>query len=55
MSLVYHSELAMMRKEKMRVNVDKKLFHDVEDLEYFNSMDWGNVLWEGPSKDYIKI
>lgn len=46
MSLVYYTELAMTRKEKTRVNVDKKLFLDVEDLEYFNSMDWGKILWE---------
>ena len=46
MSLVYYTELVMMGKEKMGANVDKQLFLDVEDFEYFNSMDWGNILWE---------
>ena len=44
MSVLYYTELVMMGKEKMTVNMDKKLFPDVEDLEYFNSMDWGNLL-----------
>ncbi|XP_038890219.1 uncharacterized protein LOC120079858 [Benincasa hispida] len=32
--------------EKTRANVNKTLLIDVEDSEYFNSMDWRNVLWE---------
>ena len=39
MSLVYYIELAMMGEKETRENVDKKLFLDVEDLEYFNPMD----------------
>ena len=46
MSLVYYTELAMMGKEKTRANVDKQLFLVVENLEYFNSIDSGNILWE---------
>ncbi|XP_038889082.1 uncharacterized protein LOC120078991 [Benincasa hispida] len=46
MTLVYYIELAMMGREKTRTNIDKTLLIDVEDLDYFNSMDWRNVLWE---------
>ncbi|XP_038887239.1 uncharacterized protein LOC120077431 [Benincasa hispida] len=40
MTLIYYTELAMMGREKMKTNVDKILLIDVEDLDYFNSMDW---------------
>ncbi|XP_038889303.1 uncharacterized protein LOC120079213 [Benincasa hispida] len=46
MTLVYYTELAMMGREKTRANVDKTLLIDMKDLDYLNSMDWGNVLWE---------
>ncbi|XP_038904736.1 uncharacterized protein LOC120091022 [Benincasa hispida] len=57
MTLVYCTELGMMGREKIRVNVDKTLLIDVEDLDDFNSMDWGNVLWKrmllGLQKDLV--
>ncbi|XP_038885907.1 uncharacterized protein LOC120076213 [Benincasa hispida] len=46
MTLVYYTELGMMGREKTKANVDKTLLIDVEDLDYFNSLDWRNVLWE---------
>ncbi|XP_038887207.1 uncharacterized protein LOC120077396 [Benincasa hispida] len=46
MTLVYYTKLAMMGREKARANVDKILLIDVKDLDYLNSMDWENVLWE---------
>ncbi|XP_038885893.1 uncharacterized protein LOC120076200 [Benincasa hispida] len=46
MTLVYHTELGMMGREKTRTNVNSTLLIDVEDLDYFNSRNQGNVLWD---------
>lgn len=45
-TLVYYTELAMMGKDKTKSVIHKSLLDDVEDLEYYNSLDWGHILWE---------
>lgn len=45
-TVVYYTKLAMMGKEKMRTYVDMRLFVDVENMDYFISLDWENILWE---------
>lgn len=39
-SLVIYTKLPMMGKAKKKCNVEKDLFDDVEDLDYFNNIDW---------------
>lgn len=36
----------MMEKVKHKCNVDKGLFSEVEDLHYFNNIDWGTRIWD---------
>lgn len=43
---VSNIELAMKGREKIRAFVDMRLFLDVENIEYFSSLDWENILWE---------
>lgn len=45
-SLVYYIELAMMGKDKVKTLVDRSLYGVVDDLQYFNSLDWGTIIWE---------
>ncbi|XP_038895909.1 uncharacterized protein LOC120084079 [Benincasa hispida] len=45
-SLVYYTEVAMMGKNKQKNAVDLKRFKDVQSLEYYNSIDWGTIIWE---------
>lgn len=41
---VSNIELAMKGREKIRAFVDMRLFLDVENIEYFSSLDWENIL-----------
>ncbi|XP_031741885.1 uncharacterized protein LOC105435430 isoform X2 [Cucumis sativus] len=45
-TLVYYTELAMMGKDRTKSIINKSLLDDVEDLKYYNSLDWGHILWE---------
>lgn len=45
-SLIYYTEIVMMGKNKGKSNVDKDLYGQVEDLDYFNNMDWGTTIWQ---------
>lgn len=43
-TLVYYTELTMLGKDKLKTSVDKLLFWDVEQLTYFNKLDWGSKI-----------
>ncbi|XP_038896437.1 uncharacterized protein LOC120084700 [Benincasa hispida] len=45
-NLVYYTKVAMMGKNKQKNPVDLKRFKDVQNLEYYNSLDWGTIIWE---------
>ncbi|XP_038902309.1 uncharacterized protein LOC120088943 [Benincasa hispida] len=45
-TLVYHTEVAMMGKNKQKSAVDLKRFKDVQNIKYYNSLDWGTIIWE---------
>ncbi|XP_038889364.1 uncharacterized protein LOC120079280 [Benincasa hispida] len=36
----------MMGKNKQKNTVDLKRFKDVQNIEYYNSLDWGTIIWE---------
>ncbi|XP_038895990.1 uncharacterized protein LOC120084166 [Benincasa hispida] len=43
--LVYYAELTMMGKDK-HMSIDLYLFQVADDLDYFNNMNWGSMLWD---------
>ncbi|CAK9329477.1 unnamed protein product [Citrullus colocynthis] len=45
-NLVYIYELRLSGKDKTKSNIDKSLLDDVEDLNFFNCWDWGEIIWE---------
>ncbi|XP_038896011.1 uncharacterized protein LOC120084191 [Benincasa hispida] len=45
-SLVYYTEVTMMEKNKQKNAIYLKRFKDVQNLEYYNSLDWGTIIWE---------
>ncbi|XP_038875066.1 uncharacterized protein LOC120067593 [Benincasa hispida] len=53
-TLVYYTEIAMMGKNKQKSVVDRTLFEDVEDIYYYNSLDWGTIIWQR-TFDALKI
>lgn len=40
-SLVYMYELRLSGKDKTKRNIHKSVLDDVNDLNFFNSQDWG--------------
>ncbi|XP_038902177.1 uncharacterized protein LOC120088810 [Benincasa hispida] len=53
-SLVYYTEVAMMGKNKQKDAINLKRFKDVQNLKYYNSLDWGTIIWER-TLDALKI
>lgn len=45
-SLIYMYELGLSGKDKTKSNIDRSLLDDVDDLDFFNSRDWGSIIWE---------
>ncbi|XP_038891634.1 uncharacterized protein LOC120081026 [Benincasa hispida] len=45
-TLVYYTEVAMIGKNKQKNVVDGTLFDDVEDIDYYNNLDWGTIIWQ---------
>ncbi|XP_038887081.1 uncharacterized protein LOC120077257 [Benincasa hispida] len=43
---VYYTEVAMMGKNKQKNVVDRTLFDDVEDIDHYNNLDWGTIIWQ---------
>ncbi|XP_038882418.1 uncharacterized protein LOC120073687 [Benincasa hispida] len=45
-TLVYYTEVAMMGKTNQKNVMDRTLFDDIEDIDYYNSLDWGTIIWQ---------
>lgn len=45
-SLILYAGLAMMGKANNKCHVYKELFGEVDDLDYFNNLDWGTRIWQ---------
>ncbi|XP_038874922.1 uncharacterized protein LOC120067433 [Benincasa hispida] len=45
-TVVYYIKVSMMGKNKQKNAVDLKCFKDVQTLDYYNSLDWGTIIWE---------
>ncbi|XP_022158064.1 uncharacterized protein LOC111024638 [Momordica charantia] len=43
--LILYTELVMMGKSKSKLKVDIDLYNQVDDLDYFNHLDWGSHVW----------
>ncbi|XP_022154345.1 uncharacterized protein LOC111021630 [Momordica charantia] len=44
-TLILYTELVMMGKSKSKSKVDIDLYNQVDDLDYFNHLDWGSDVW----------
>ncbi|XP_038887205.1 uncharacterized protein LOC120077392 [Benincasa hispida] len=53
-TLVYYMKVAMMGKNKQKNPMDLKRFKDIKNIEYYNSLAWGTIIWERTLDD-LKI
>ncbi|XP_038896702.1 uncharacterized protein LOC120084963 [Benincasa hispida] len=52
-TLAYYTKVAMMGKNKQKNAMDHTLFDDVEDIDYYNSLDWDLIIWQR-TLDFLK-
>ncbi|XP_038885931.1 uncharacterized protein LOC120076239 [Benincasa hispida] len=45
-TLIYYTKVAMMGKNKQKSVDDRTLFEDVEDIDYYNNLNWDTIIWQ---------